>query len=256
MRLKTTEDIELMAQGGAILGEILERLRQATKPGITGQELDQKAQAWIKEAGCEPAFLGYAPDGHRAFPAALCVSVNSAVVHGLPNTTPFQEGDIVGLDLGLIYKGLFLDAARTVPVGKISEADQLLLDVTLKSLELGIAAAHVGNRIGDIGAAIQNYSEEKGFAVVRQLVGHGVGYAVHEAPQVPNFGRAGRGLKLQEGLVIAIEPMVTRGSPLVMTSEDDWTIETANGERAAHEEHTVAITANGPRVLTLPRSRS
>jgi len=250
MRLKTSEDIQLLAEGGAILGDILARLAALVRPGITGRELDQKATEWIREALCTPAFLNYAPDGHRAFPAALCVSVNSAVVHGLPNDIPLQEGDIVGLDLGLIYKGLYLDAARTVAVGIIKAADQQLIDVTQASLARGIAAAQIGNTIGDIGAAIQTFVEENGFSVVTQLVGHGVGYAVHEAPQVPNFGKAGRGLKLKEGLVIAIEPMVTRGNPRVVTGEDNWTVETASGERAAHEEETVAITASGPRILT------
>lgn len=250
MPLKTKQEIELLAQGGAILGRILEQLSQQTKPGVTGLELDAIAQKLIEEADCKPAFLGYAPDGSRAFPAALCVSVNSAVVHGLPNTTPLQNGDIVGLDLGLVYKGLFLDAARTVPVGEITADDQQLLDVTLESLQRGIVAAQVGNTIGDIGHAIQSYVEENGFEIVRQLVGHGVGHAVHEEPQVPNFGKAGRGLKLKEGLVIAIEPMVTINDPHVITADDDWTVETANGEKAAHEEHTIAVTKNGPRILT------
>lgn len=250
VRLKTKKEIELLAEGGRLLGELLNRLVAEVKPGVTGQKLDQLAQQWVREAGVKPSFLGYGPGGSEPFPAALCVSVNNAVVHGLPNNEPFKEGDIVGLDLGIVYKNLYLDAARTVAVGKISdEAEQLLL-VTREALRLGIAAAKLGNTLGDIGFAVQEYVEAEGYGVVRQLVGHGVGYAVHEEPQVPNFGKAGKGLKLEEGLVIAIEPMVTVGNPLVSTAKDGWTVVTKDGSLAAHEEDTVAITNRGTRVLT------
>lgn len=250
VRLKTKKEIELLTTGGRLLGELLNRLVAKVKPGVTGRHLDQLAQQWISEAGTKPSFLGYGPGGSEPFPAALCVSVNNAVVHGLLNDELLKEGDIVGLDLGIIYKNLYLDAARTVPVGKISdEAEQLLL-VTREALRLGITAAQIGNTIGDIGASVQEYVEGEGYGVVRQLVGHGVGYAVHEEPQVPNFGTAGKGLKLQDGLVLAIEPMVTIGNPLVSTGKDGWTVVTKDGSLAAHEEDTVAITSRGTRVLT------
>lgn len=250
VRRKSKPEIEVLAAGGGQLAELLDRLAAAVKPGVTGRELDQQAQRWIQEVGAKPSFLNYTGGSSQPFPAALCVSVNGALVHGLPNDEPFREGDIVGLDLGIIYQGLYLDAARTVGVGKISAAAQRLLAVTREALRRGVAAARIGNRLGDIGAAVQTYVEGEGFGVVRQLVGHGVGYAVHEEPQVPNFGRTGQGLKLKEGLVIAIEPMVTAGNPLVSTAVDGWTVVTKDGSLAAHEEDTVAITDSGPRVLT------
>lgn len=252
--LKTPKEIELLAEGGAILAAILKDLAKMSVVGATGIELDTYAQKKIKEAGTTPAFLNYAPGGHKPFPAALCVSVNHGLVHGLPNATPFAEGDVVGLDLGLVYKGMYLDSAHTVIVGKTSSPKVTeLLAVTKKSLEIGIAAAKVGNTTGDIGHAVQQYVEGEGFGVVRQLVGHGVGHAVHEDPKVPNYGKAGTGTKLVEGLVIAIEPMVTIGDPLVGEGDDGWTVVTADGHIAAHEEHTVAVTANGPRILTIQK---
>lgn len=250
VRLKSSKEIEVLTAGGHLLGELLNRLVAETKPGVTGATLDQLAQQWIREAGAKPSFLGYGAGGSKPFPAALCVSVNSAVVHGLPNDQPFIEGDIVGLDLGIVYKNLYLDAARTVAVGKISDEAERLLLVTREALRLGIAAAQIGNKIGDIGASVQEYVEGEEYGVVRQLVGHGVGYAVHEEPQVPNFGTAGKGGKLEEGLVLAIEPMVTIGNPLVSTGKDGWTVVTKDGSLAAHEEDTVAITNRGTRVLT------
>lgn len=250
VRLKSPQEIEILAEGGAILSSILDTLTTKTKAGATGKELDALSQQLIAQANCTPAFLNYAPGGQVPFPAALCVSVNDALVHGLPNDVPFKEGDIVGLDLGLIHKGMYLDSARTVAVGAVSQEVQRLLDVTRESLALGIKAAQVGNTIGDIGYAVQHYVEGEGYSVIRQLVGHGVGYEVHEDPKVPNFGKPGSGLKLQEGLVIAIEPMVTKGDPLVGTAEDGWTVVTQTGAIAAHEEHTIAVTKAGPRILT------
>lgn len=250
VRLKSKQEIERLASGGRLLGELLDRLAERVKPGVTGLELDQLTQRWIQEAGVKPSFLGYSSGGSEPFPAALCVSINNAVVHGLPNDEPLKDGDITGLDLGIIYKDLYLDAARTVPVRTVSAEAQKLLSVTRESLRRGIAAAQLGSKIGDIGAAVQKHVEGEGFGVVRQLVGHGVGYAVHEEPQVPNFGKAGTGLKLEEGLVIAIEPMVTVGNPLVSTAADGWAVVTKDGSLAAHEEDMVAITSSGPRVLT------
>ncbi len=250
LRPKKPEEIETLAAGGAVLAEILDALSAAVKPGVTSHELDMVARALIQQRGARPSFLGYAPKGRRGFPAALCVSVNEAVVHGLPTGVPFVEGDIVGLDLGIVYRGLYLDSAHTVPVGKVSDAAQRLLEVTSRALAIGIEAAGVDKTTGDIGAAIQRYVEGSGFAVVRALVGHGVGYSVHEEPAVPNYGVPGQGVRLVEGLVIAIEPMVAQGSAEVLTAEDGWTVKTAGGGLAAHEEHTVLVTATGPRVLT------
>lgn len=249
--LKSKEDIQKLAEGGAILGRILKELVEMAQPGVTGQELDAKARQLIAAAGTKPAFLGYGPPDHPPFPAALCVSINSAVVHGIPTDAPLSSGDVVGLDLGLVYKGMFLDAARTVAIGPVSAEAGRLMAVTKEALRQGIAAARVGNTLGDIGQAVQSYVEGQGFGVVRALVGHGVGYDVHEDPPVPNWGRAGKGLKIQAGLVIAIEPMVTIGDPAVAAGQDDWTIVTASGNLAAHEEHTVAVTAAGPQILTV-----
>lgn len=247
VRLKTTEDIEKLAEGGQHLFEILEEMEKMAKPGVTGRQLDEYARKATATIGAKPAFLG-----HGGFPNGVCVSVNNAVVHGLPTDVPFEEGDIVGIDYGLIYKGLYTDSARTIAIGAIDPEKQRLLDVTKKALDIGINAAQVGATTGDIGHAVQTYVEAEGFGVVRQLVGHGVGYGVHEKPSVPNFGAARSGYKLEENLVIAIEPMVTIGDPKVETADDDWTIVTRDGTIAAHFEHTVAITADGPRILTLP----
>ncbi|MEX2055078.1 MAG: type I methionyl aminopeptidase [Candidatus Andersenbacteria bacterium] len=248
--LKTPQEIETLAEAGALLGTILDELVSRAKSGVTGKELDIRARELITQAGAVPAFLNYAPKGHKPFPAALCVSVNDGIVHGLPNDTPFADGDVVGLDLGLVLKGMYVDHARTVGIGTVSDEVKLLMAVTKQALERGIAAAQVSNTTGDIGHAVQEFIEAEGFSVVRQLVGHGVGHAVHEEPQVPNFGRAGTGTTLQAGLVIAIEPMVTIGDPEVTTGDDGWTVVTADGSLSAHEEHTVAVTENGPRILT------
>jgi methionyl aminopeptidase len=251
IRLKSQQDIEKLAEGGKILGEVLDMLADQVKAGKTSRELDALAQKLIAERGCIPSFLNYAPGGYAPFPAALCVSVNDVVVHGLPNDELLVPGDLVGLDLGLIYqKKYFLDSARSVGVGIINKSTQKLLKVTERSLGQGIEMAQIGNRIGDISHAVQEYAESNGFEVVRQLVGHGVGFAVHESPQVPNFGQAGTGEWLKEGLVIAIEPMVSIGDPDVETGEDGWSVRVKTGNLTAHFEHTVAITKDGPRILT------
>lgn len=255
VRLKTAEDIERLAEGGAILAEVLDVLEGHTQPGVTPGKLDELARELLAERGVRPSFLNYAPKGQQPFPAALCVSVNETVVHGLPTGVPLREGDLVGLDLGLIYQGrYFLDGARTVGVGRIAAGAARLLAVTRAALARGIAAARPGKRTGDIGAAIQAYVEGAGFNVVRHLVGHGVGFAVHEAPQVPNFGQPGSGARLCAGLVIAIEPMVTAGGAAVTTASDGWGVVTADRSLSAHEEHTVAITAAEVRVLTCSTS--
>jgi methionyl aminopeptidase len=258
VRLKSPQEIETLAEGGAILARIFDELAVRATVGTATTELDALARQLIEQAQAKASFLGYRTRGHPRFPAALCVSINEAVVHGLPSSRRLQDGDIVGLDLGIVYRGLYLDSARTVAVGSISSEAKQLLEVTRRALRLGIEAAELGKTTGDIGAAIEEYVEGKArlsdgrkFGVVRQLVGHGVGYAVHEEPAVPNFGKRGQGTKLVEGLVIAIEPMVTIGDPTVMTDErDEWTVKTQTGNLAAHEEHTVAITKEGPRILT------
>lgn len=251
IRRKTPEQIATLHEGGKIMGDILRQLCVAAVPGGKLWELDELAQELIKKAGGTPAFLHYAPSGHTPYPLAVCLSVNDTVVHGIPaKDAHLQAGDIVGLDLGMVYHDLYLDAARTVAVGHVSKAAAHLLDVTREALRRGIAAAKPGNTVGDIGHAVQTYVEREGLGVVHQLVGHGVGFAIHEEPQVPNFGRKGSGITLEPGLVIAIEPMVTLGDPEVAFMEDGWTVKTVSGNLAAHEENTVAITENGPIVLT------
>ncbi|MBI3255568.1 MAG: type I methionyl aminopeptidase [Candidatus Andersenbacteria bacterium] len=248
--LKNEVEIKLLGEGGAILAQVLEVLAKEAAVGMTGTQLDVRARELLESHGTKPSFLGYGSKGHPPFPAALCVSVNDGVVHGLPNDIPFKDGDVVKLDLGLIYKGMYLDSAHTVLVGTPSIEAKKLSDVTREALKIGIEAAQYGNTTGDIGQAVQTYVEDQGFGVVRQLVGHGVGHAVHEEPSVPNFGKAGKGVKLEIGLVIAIEPMVTAGNPAVVTASDGWTVKTGDGSLAAHEEHTVAITKDGPVILT------
>lgn len=251
IRTKKPEEIELLAEGGALLSDILDELEERVVVGAKGVEIDGYARKRMGDGGVIPSFLGYRGKGHRPYPAAVCISVNDTVVHGIPNDVPFQDGDVVGIDAGCIYKRLYVDSARTVVVGAANKEIMRLVDVTRVSLQKGIDAAHVGHTTGHIGEAIQRYVEKHGFQVVRQLVGHGVGYDVHEPPQVPNFGTAGGGEALVEGLVIAIEPMVTIGDPTVVTAPDGWSVKTRSGMPSAHVEHTIAITAAGPRVLTV-----
>jgi methionyl aminopeptidase len=250
IQLKTKKEIKTMAQGGLILSDILDELEKSVEVGVSGKVLDEKAQELARKFKVVPSFFNYAPKGHKPYPAALCVSNNQAVVHGLPNDISLEEGDIVGIDMGIEYMGLFLDSARTIGVGEISEKAKKLISVTKESLELAIKECVVGNTVGDIGAAVQALAEKNGFEVVRSLVGHGVGYGVHEEPAVPNYGERGKGQELQEGLVIAIEPMLIAGGSDVVTSNDGWTVEAKDGALAAHEEHTIAITQDGPLVLT------
>ena len=247
IQLKSAREIDLMAQGGKILGATVEHLRAAVRPGISTGELDEIAEAFIRSHdGAVPAFKGL-----YGFPGSICASVNSEIVHGIPSKKRvLNEGDIISLDVGVGYKGYFTDSATTVPVGEISADAQRLLDVTQESLEAGIAAATLGNHIGDIGAAVQAVVERAGFSVVGDLVGHGIGVEFHEEPQVPNYGKPKRREKLVTGLTVAIEPMVNIGGPATRTLADRWTIVTLDGSLSAHFEHTVAITENGPMVLT------
>jgi methionyl aminopeptidase len=247
IQLKSAREIELMSQGGKILGETLEMLRKAVRPGISTAELDNLAETFIRgHEGATPAFKGL-----YGFPGSICTSINDEIVHGIPTKKRIlREGDIISLDVGVGYKGFFTDSAVTVAVGSVDDTTSNLLDVTARALDAGISAARVGNHIGDIGAAVQAVVEEAGFSVVRDLVGHGIGVEFHEEPQVPNYGKPKRREKLVPGLTLAIEPMVNAGGPSTRTLSDRWTIVTADGSRSAHFEHTVAITENGPKVLT------
>lgn len=245
--LKSADEIAAIGRAGAILAALFEAIRPEVNPGSTTGDLDRFADDFImSHTGARPAFKGL-----YGFPASVCISVNHEVVHGIPSPRrALEEGDIVTVDAGVELDGWFADAAVTYPVGSIDALAETLLRTTQKSLAAGIAQAVVGNRLGDIGYAVQSTAEGDGFSVVRDLVGHGIGREPHEEPQVPNFGRPGKGLLLQEGLVLAIEPMVNAGTAAVRTLSDRWTVITADKKRSAHFEHTVAITANGPRILT------
>jgi methionyl aminopeptidase len=247
IQLKSAREIDLMAQGGKILAATVETLRAAVRPGISTGALDKIGEEFIRSHdGATPAFKGL-----YGFPGSICSSVNSEIVHGIPsNKRVLKEGDIISIDVGVGYKGYFTDSATTVPVGEISTDATRLLAVTQKALDAGIAAAVLGNHIGDIGAAVQAVVERAGFSVVRDLVGHGIGVEFHEEPQVPNYGKPKRREKLVPGLTIAIEPMVNIGGPATKTLGDRWTIVTLDGSLSAHFEHTVAIAEGGPIVLT------
>jgi len=247
IQLKSAREIDTMAAGGRILALTHAHLRAAVRPGMTTQQLDEMAESFIRSHdGALPAFKGL-----YGFPGAICISLNQEIVHGIPSPKrTLKDGDIVKLDVGVQYQGLFTDAAITVPVGNISLETQRLIDVTERSLDAGIAQAVVGNYVGDIGHAVQEVVERAGFSVVRELVGHGVGHLPHEDPQVPNHGKPKRGTRLQAGLTIAIEPMVNIGGPATRTLADKWTVVTLDGTLSCHVEHTVAVTAEGPRVLT------
>lgn len=253
--IKTPEEISLIREGGKILAQILEDLGKAVKPGMKTIELDRLAESLVLKYGVVAAFKNYKPDFNSSdqdgYPASVCVSVNEEVVHGIPGNRIMQEGDIVSLDMGILHKGYFTDAAITVGVGNISPDAQRLIDVTKKSFELGIDQAKAGNHLGDIGAAIQDYAESNGFSVVRDLVGHGVGKFIHEAPEIPNYGKPGTGLEIEEGMVLAFEPMINAGSYKVKSLADGWTFVTQDKKNSAHFEHTVAITKNGPEIMTI-----
>lgn len=244
--IKTAAEIEIMKEGGRRLATILTSLVEAVKPGITTQELEDLSRQLFKESGGEPTFLGF-----HGYPATICVSVNEEVVHGIPGSRIIKEGDLVGIDAGLRYKGFCTDTAITVAAGKLTHEQQALLDVTKESLMIGLAQVKPGNRIGDIGAAIQNYIEEFNYGIVRDLTGHGIGRDQWEEPAIPNFGKPGYGAVLKEGMTIAIEPMLTLGaSGNVKQLDDGWTIVSMDGSNAAHFEHTVVVTDDGYEILT------
>jgi methionyl aminopeptidase len=247
IQIKSQREIEIMARGGEILAATVRLLEDRVRPGMTTLELDRIADDFISgHAGAVPAFKGL-----YNFPASICTSINQEIVHGIPSKRRvIQEGDIVSLDIGVKLDGYYTDSATTVAVGKVDEQSRKLLDVTREALAAGIAAATPENHIGDIGAAVQGVVEAAGFSVVRDLVGHGIGVGFHEEPQVPNYGKPKRGVRLQPGLTIAIEPMVNVGKPGTRTMPDRWTVVSVDGTRSAHFEHTIAVTENGPRVLT------
>lgn len=249
--IKTPDEIKKLQEGGPILAKVLKAVAKACKPGITTASLDKLAFDLIKKAGGTPAFLGYRPEGAKSpFPASLCVSINNEVVHGIPSERVIEPGDMVSLDLGLNHKGVFLDHAVTVAVGKVSKVDKLLMEKGLEALEAGVKEAKVGNTTGDIGFAIESVIKPHRFGIIRTFSGHGVGRYIHEDPYVPNYGRPGKGEKLRVGMVIAIEPMITLGGEAVRVAKDGYTVITTDGSRAVHFEHTVLITDKGPKILT------
>ena len=247
IQLKSQREIEIMARGGRILADTVRLMERSVKPGMTTADLDAIAEEFIRShPGAKPSFKGL-----YNFPASICSSINNEIVHGIPSKKRrLNDGDVVSIDVGVFYEGYHTDSATTVAVGKVDEESQRLLTVTREALDAGVAVAKAGNHLGDIGAAVQAVVEAAGFSVVRDLVGHGIGTGFHEEPQVPNYGKPNRGIRLVPGLTIAIEPMVNIGKPGIRTMPDKWTVVTIDGKRSAHFEHTVAITENGPRVLT------
>ena len=253
MSIKSRNEIAIMQEGGRKHAQILSELKSLIAPGVSTLILEETAVALIKASGGKPAFLGYKPTGaRRVFPAALCVSINNEIVHGIPNEAEriLKEGDVVSLDLGFSYKDLITDVAVTVPCGAVDDEGRELIQATREALEAGIRAALPGNHIGDIGAAISAVVKKTKFSLAKDLAGHGVGYSVHEEPYVPNVGEKGEGVKLLPGMVIAIEPMINAGSRDIRVLRDGYTIVTKDGSRSAHFEHTVAITEDGNIVLT------
>ena len=249
--IKTKEEIEILKEGGKRLATILYKIKDMIKPGISTKELDIYAEKLIREYGDEPAFLNYTPEGVKTpYPASLCVSVNEEVVHGIPKKDKIlKEGDIVSIDLGLKHKGLFTDMALTVAVGNVNEQNKKLLEITEQALQIGISVSREGNRVGDIGYAIENFvrSQKYKYGIVEILAGHGVGRAIHEDPYIPNFGKKGTGDKLVSGMVIAIEPMLNLGTKNLILDKDGYTFRTTDGKNSAHFEHTILITEEGQR---------
>lgn len=248
----TAEEIKNLRIAGKALGEVLRELSARATPGTTTAELDVLAEEGVRNRGCAPAFLGYRPEGaQKPFPAVLCISINDEVVHGIPShNRTLEEGDTVSLDLGLSYLGFFVDAAVTVCVGEGDAKAKKLLAATQEALGAAISAAQVGGYLGDIGAAVAEVAVRTGFAIVKDLGGHAVGKAVHEKPFIANFGKAGTGEKIVEGMVLALEPMFAEGKGAIILAEDDWTYKMRDGSRAAHFEHTILITKDGPEILT------
>lgn len=247
--IKSSLELELMRKANAIVGDVLELMRESVRPGVTTYELDKIAHDYIVKSGAKPSFLGYG-----GFPASICASVNEEVIHGIPSKSRvLQEGDIVSIDVGTIYKGYNGDAARTFAVGAVDEQKQKLMRVTEESFFKGIEILKDGVRLGDLGHAIQSHAETNGFSIVRDYVGHGIGQNMHEDPQIPNYGRAGHGLRVKAGMTLAIEPMINAGNYAVEVLEDGWTVVTVDGLPSAHYENTVAVTDDGVEILSLKR---
>ena len=244
--IKSKPEVELMRKAGDLVFRTLNLVCDAAKPGITTRELDTMAEEFIRSEGAEPAFKGY-----MDYPATLCVSINDEVVHGIPGGRKLEEGQIVSIDVGVRINGWYGDSARTVRIGTISDEAERLMKTTEEALQAGIQQARAGNRLGDISSAVQTFVEKNGYSVVRDLVGHGIGRRMHEEPQVPNFGEPHTGVELASGMVLAIEPMVNVGGATIKFDADKWTVRTADGSLSAHFEHTVAITDNGPDILTV-----
>jgi methionyl aminopeptidase len=249
--IKTQKEIDFIRESCRIVAETLRLVKSNVKAGVTTIELDRIAEDYIRSNSAIPAFKGYSQGGLPGFPGSVCTSINDAVVHGIPGQVKLEEGDIISLDIGVLKNNYYGDAATTVAVGKISDEKRKLLEVTDKSLQLGIEQAKSGNRVHDISAAVQDYVEQNGFSIVRDLCGHGVGKFLHEDPAIPNFGRKGSGPKLKNGMTLAIEPMVNAGGYEVTTSSDGWTVLTADGSPSAHFEHTILILDNSPEILTV-----
>lgn len=258
--IKTNEEMQEILAGGRILGEILEELAEMAAPGMTTKEIDARAEQLIRKAGGIPAFKGYQIPGHPSFPATICASVNEEIVHGIPGDRELKDGDILSIDIGMRYRqtrskhqkaGFFTDTALTVPIGKINAATKQLVAVTKKALDIGIQSVRIGGTIADIGRAVQTYIDKQGYGIVRDLVGHGVGHAVHEDPPVPNYyDRALEGWNIEPGVVIAIEPMITMGDYRTAVADDQWTVSTADKSLSAHFEHTIVVTEDGVVVAT------
>jgi methionyl aminopeptidase len=252
IQLKSRAEIEAMRAASGIVAEILEEIMRRVRPGVSTAELDEVAEEMTLKRGARPAFKGYTVNG-RTFPASICISINDEVVHGIPSPRrTLRAGDIVGLDFGVCHHGYFGDAARTVAVGRVTPEAERLVQTTRAALEAAIGAVRLGAHVSDISAAVQDTAERAGYSVVREFVGHGIGRSLHEDPQVPNYRTGNRGVRLQEGLVLAIEPMVNMGRPEVYLKEDGWTAATRDGRLSAHFEHSVAVTADGPYILSVP----
>jgi methionyl aminopeptidase len=252
---KSAKDLDKMRAVGELIAEVREALRAMVKPGVTTLELNTVAEKMMRDAGSIPTFIGYKPHGMVPFPFAICASPNEAIVHGFSNETPLKEGDIISLDMACTLNGFVGDTATTVPVGKISDELAQLIRVTDECLMLGIAEARVNNRVGDIGWAVQQHAEKYGYGIVRDYTGHGIGRSMHEAPQIPNYGRKGTREKIRAGYCFAIEPMLNMGTDATKTLSDKWTVVTLDGLPSAHAEHTIAVTPDGPEILTLTKAQ-
>jgi methionyl aminopeptidase len=252
---KSAKDLDRMREVGELIAEVREALRRMVAPGLTTLELNAVAEKMMRDAGAIPTFIGYKPHGMVPFPFAICASVNEAIVHGFSNDIPLKEGDIVSLDMAATYNGFVGDTAFTAPVGEVTDELEQLIRVTEECLMLGIEQCHPNNRVGDIGYAIQRHADQYGYGIVRDYTGHGIGRSMHEAPQIANYGRPGTKEKIRAGYCFAIEPMLNLGTPETKTLEDKWTVVTRDGKPSAHCEHTIAVTPDGPEILTLTKAQ-